>query len=79
MNRRRLCLFYRCTACDVLLKPLPGDCCVFCSYGISHARQNVKKRPTRRLVNAQSPSISSALRANDTFQVGRPDCAKFGK
>ena len=25
--------FYRCTSCDVLLKPKPGDCCVFCSYG----------------------------------------------
>ncbi|NQY48364.1 MAG: hypothetical protein HRT50_04555 [Colwellia sp.] len=25
--------FYECTACQVLLKPLKGDCCVFCSYG----------------------------------------------
>lgn len=25
--------FYECTACGVLLKPKPGDCCVFCSYG----------------------------------------------
>lgn len=25
--------FYECTGCQVLLKPLPGDCCVFCSYG----------------------------------------------
>ncbi len=25
--------FYDCTACGVLLKPLAGDCCVFCSYG----------------------------------------------
>lgn len=25
--------FYRCTVCDELMKPLPGDCCVFCSYG----------------------------------------------
>ncbi|MCK5761362.1 MAG: hypothetical protein KAH16_00535 [Candidatus Izimaplasma sp.] len=25
--------FYRCTACDELIKPLPGDGCVFCSYG----------------------------------------------
>ncbi|GIV83525.1 MAG: hypothetical protein KatS3mg052_0532 [Candidatus Roseilinea sp.] len=25
--------FYRCTNCDALLKPKPGDCCVFCSYG----------------------------------------------
>ena len=25
--------FYECTACKTLLKPLHGDCCVFCSYG----------------------------------------------
>ncbi|XOD54898.1 GDCCVxC domain-containing (seleno)protein [Deinococcus sp. VB343] len=25
--------FFTCPACDVLLKPLPGDCCVFCSFG----------------------------------------------
>lgn len=25
--------FYECEACKELLRPLPGDCCVFCSYG----------------------------------------------
>ncbi len=25
--------FYQCKACGAMLKPLPGDCCVFCSYG----------------------------------------------
>lgn len=24
--------FYECTVCQTLLKPLKGDCCVFCSY-----------------------------------------------
>ncbi len=24
---------YECEACHSLLRPLPGDCCVFCSYG----------------------------------------------
>jgi hypothetical protein len=24
--------FYACSSCGTLLKPLPGDCCVFCSY-----------------------------------------------
>jgi hypothetical protein len=24
--------FYTCTSCGTFLKPLPGDCCVFCSY-----------------------------------------------
>lgn len=25
--------FYECENCKQLLKPLDGDCCVFCSYG----------------------------------------------
>lgn len=25
--------FYRCQGCDTMLRPLEGDCCVFCSYG----------------------------------------------
>lgn len=24
--------FYDCKGCGALLKPKPGDCCVFCSY-----------------------------------------------
>ncbi len=28
------CLFFhQCESCGVMLKPKPGDCCVFCSYG----------------------------------------------
>lgn len=25
--------FYDCTGCGTVLKPLAGDCCVYCSYG----------------------------------------------
>jgi len=25
--------FYKCEDCEKILKPKPGDCCVFCSYG----------------------------------------------
>ncbi len=25
--------FYECARCRTVLKPLAGDCCVFCSYG----------------------------------------------
>ncbi len=25
--------FYQCASCDAVLKPKPGDCCVYCSYG----------------------------------------------
>ncbi|MBV8827023.1 MAG: hypothetical protein JO084_03335 [Bradyrhizobiaceae bacterium] len=25
-------VFYQCGACGAVLRPKPGDCCVFCSY-----------------------------------------------
>ena len=25
--------FYECRSCAALLKPKPGDCCVYCSFG----------------------------------------------
>jgi hypothetical protein len=25
--------FYQCRHCSAVLKPKPGDCCVYCSYG----------------------------------------------
>lgn len=25
--------FYECSNCRKILKPKPGDCCVYCSYG----------------------------------------------
>ena len=25
--------FYECERCRTVLKPKPGDCCVYCSYG----------------------------------------------
>jgi len=25
--------FYECPNCKTRVKPLPGDCCVYCSYG----------------------------------------------
>ena len=28
------CLFFhRCANCNMQIRPAPGDCCVFCSYG----------------------------------------------
>lgn len=26
-------IHYECTRCRAVLRPKPGDCCVFCSYG----------------------------------------------
>ncbi|MEL0586395.1 MAG: GDCCVxC domain-containing (seleno)protein [Candidatus Thiodiazotropha sp. (ex. Lucinoma kazani)] len=33
MPTDRCVYFYECKNCGELLKPKPGDCCVFCSYG----------------------------------------------
>lgn len=33
MPTDRCVYFYVCTNCNKILKPLEGDCCVFCSYG----------------------------------------------
>jgi hypothetical protein len=38
--------FYDCKGCGAVLRPKPGDCCVFCSYGsvscppVQEAREN---------------------------------------
>lgn len=32
--------YYECTNCKALLRPNPGDCCVFCSFGRFHARRS---------------------------------------
>jgi hypothetical protein len=28
----RCLFFYQCLGCGMILKPQPGDCCVFCSF-----------------------------------------------
>ncbi len=33
MPTDRCIYFYECEECGTLLKPLTGDCCVFCSFG----------------------------------------------
>lgn len=33
MPTDRCLYFYECQNCRVILRPKPGDCCVFCSYG----------------------------------------------
>jgi len=41
--------FYDCKGCGVVLRPLSGDCCVFCSYGsvpcppVQQSRETGKK------------------------------------
>jgi hypothetical protein len=33
MPRDACQIIYDCSGCGVVLRPKPGDCCVFCSYG----------------------------------------------
>ncbi len=33
MPRDRCIWYWECPGCGVLLRPRPGDCCVYCSYG----------------------------------------------
>lgn len=41
MNENSCLFFYECVSCRKIIKPLIGDCCVFCSYG------NVKCPPVQ--------------------------------
>jgi hypothetical protein len=35
--------FYACAACHTMLRPKPGDCCVFCSFGSDQCPSKQKK------------------------------------
>lgn len=41
--------FYECPQCGEVLRPKPGDCCVFCSYGTapcpSMQQNNSRRQP----------------------------------
>jgi hypothetical protein len=46
--------FHECPGCHALLRPKPGDCCVFCSYG------SVKCPPVQELASCcGATSVSS--------------------
>ena len=36
--------FYECRNCKTLLRPKPGDCCVFCSFGSAKCPPVQEKR-----------------------------------
>ena len=50
--------FYECENCKIVLRPLPGDCCVFCSFG------SVKCRRCKRIELAGADEQRSARRAS---------------
>ncbi|MEO7823734.1 MAG: GDCCVxC domain-containing (seleno)protein [Gemmatimonadaceae bacterium] len=39
--------FYQCTHCGEVLRPLAGDCCVFCSYGTARC-PSMQAQPDRQ-------------------------------
>ncbi|WP_137823816.1 GDCCVxC domain-containing (seleno)protein [Pseudomonas sp. D(2018)] len=41
--------FHKCSHCKALMRPKPGDCCVFCSYGSVPCppRQRQTRPPTQ--------------------------------
>jgi hypothetical protein len=43
--------FYECPACSAVIKPKPGDCCVFCSYGDTPCPPIQEARAGGRLSN----------------------------
>ena len=40
--------FFECPQCRTLLRPLPGDCCVFCSYGDTKCPPLLRSLESRR-------------------------------
>ena len=42
--------FYECSGCGTLLRPKPGDCCVFCSYGTGAVPPGTGAAPTLLLM-----------------------------
>lgn len=49
------CLFfYRCLGCNEILRPKPGDCCVFCSYSDRHCPSRDHATTVTRLLDAVS-------------------------
>ena len=51
--------FYDCKGCGERLKPLPGDCCVFCSFGTV---------PCPRCSGTSAPSVRQSI----MVKVGNP-------
>ena len=38
--------FYECTYCESVMRPKPGDCCVFCSYADRRCPPKQMEQPT---------------------------------
>ncbi|MDW3687360.1 GDCCVxC domain-containing (seleno)protein [Cupriavidus sp. CV2] len=47
--------FYACERCKAVLKPKPGDCCVFCSYGDTRCPPRQQEPGQRKRCFAPAP------------------------
>ena len=61
--------FYECTHCKKILRPKPGDCCVYCSYG-----DRPLSRQTARVVNN---NLNLAMRPNQSLKLTEPAVDDF--
>jgi hypothetical protein len=57
--------FYACGGCQTLLKPLSGNCCVYCSYADVMCRQSRPTPPRGHLGRARRPTRRRARPAPD--------------
>ena len=67
------CLYFHpCPGCGVVMRPRPGDCCVFCSYGDAPCppRQTVVDRARA----GDAPAIRSLLGRSGLPTAGFGDC-----
>lgn len=39
-------IFYDCKSCHAVLRPQPGDCCIFCSYGTVRCPSKQREQAT---------------------------------
>ena len=58
--------FYECSHCKTLLRPEPGDCCVFCSYG-SRKCPPVQEHDPPRLAGVDVQRSQSAPRFDSGY------------
>ena len=58
--------FYQCEACGTLLRPLAGDCCVFCSYGTTAC-------PPKQIDGAPASRVTALSHCADGYKVTTAD------
>ncbi len=70
-------IVYQCTGCGMTLRPKPGDCCVFCSYGSVpcppiQAEHSLNVRAPRGACDFVAPRCASHNNCDCTKQLSLP-------